>query len=148
MAEFIVNEFPVEEFLIAADLLESNSLHDPAKCLRDAALFKSDTGSVFEVETNLPSLLVEAARIYAEQITLAKFTKVVFSVLRDHATRSFSFTLLAGSYWTKELIDSRDVVNIELGGIDRSGIVDRFLRIIEGFKLQERLLELAGGQNE
>ena len=100
MAEFIVNEFPAEEFLIAADLLESNSLHDPAKCLRDAVLFKSDTGSVFEVETNLPTVIVEASRIYAEQITLAKFTKVVFSVQRDHATRSFSFTLLAGSYWT------------------------------------------------
>ena len=136
----------VEEFLIAADLLESNSFHSPAKYLRDATLFNSQTGSTFEVETNLPPLLVEAARIYSEKITLAKFTRVVFSVLRDHATRSFSFTLLAGSYWTKELITERYIYDESRIARTSVGTVGRFVQLIEGLKLQKRVLELAEGR--
>ena len=88
----------MKDFLDAAKLCEGKGFHEPAKCLRDAALFKSTTGPVFDVGTNLPPLLVEAARIYAKKITLAKLTHVVFSVQRDSETRSVSFELRAGTY--------------------------------------------------
>ena len=140
MAGFISHE----EFLIAADLLESNSdsFRESAKCLRDAALFEATTGSSFVVEGNVPPLLVEASRLFAKKITLAKFTQVVFSVSRDHATRSFAFTLLAGSHWTKGLIDWIEIERVERNGPIYSGVIYRFFQLIAGLKLQERLLEL------
>ena len=133
----------MEEFLIAADLLEGNSFHEPAKCLRDAALFKAETGSSFVVEGDVPPLLVEASRIFAQQITLARFTQVVFSVIRDHATRSFAFTLEAGEgrYWAKGLIDWLEFERIERRWSAHFGITHQILQLIEGLKLQERLLE-------
>ena len=133
----------MEDFLIAAKLCEGKGFHDPAKYLRDAALFKPVTGSIFVVEGDLPPLLVEAARIYAGRITLAKLTQVVFSVRRDHETMSISFELRVGTCSEKVQVDPREIYNADrigerIGG--RSGIIDRILVIIAGLNLQERLL--------
>lgn len=144
MEEFTLDEFGLEDFLIAADFLESNSdgFTRPAKCLRDAALFKAKTGSSFVTEGDLPSLLVEAARIYADQITLSRFTQVVFSVRRDHKTRSFSFVLQAGTYWLEGKIGERDIWDVERSARSEVGIVGRFVQLIVRLKLQERLLRV------
>lgn len=107
--------------------------------------FESKTGSIFRSETDLPLLLVEASRIYAKQITLARFTQVAFTVHRDRAKRSFCFVLQSGAYIADGLIAVRDVKRIEEL---HTGIKDRFLKLISELKLQERLLEVAGAVNQ
>ena len=141
-----MEEFLIEEFLIAADLLESNSFADPAKYLRDAA--RPETGSTFELEAGLPPLLVEAARIYSNRITLAKLTLVVFLVQNDHETRSVSFVLRAGTYCAKGLIGRNVIDDVRREGTTYSGTINRFLQLIEGLNLQERLLEFTEYWNE
>lgn len=136
----------MEDFLIAADLLESKGFLEPAMSLRYAAQFESQTCLIFEVETNLPSLMVEAARIYSKQITLAKFTQVVFSVKHDHETRGFSLVLRAGTCSSEGSISQLYIENVEW--FERSEIVDRILRLIVELNLQERLLEFAGVVNQ